>query len=241
MITKEEREELAKLVAKADGEWRIWAIGDLVIANDIGDWAGEFTDEVYTRLAVAAVNAAPKLLAALDAETARADALERRVADVEEDALCDAWEAQAWQPLATAPKDGTWIVGLRRPPVGREREPFEMPAVLVQWRDFPGRWSDGIEGHSWDDELVGWRALPKSTVVSRSVAKRLKETGRPAAPTWRTMETAPLDGTPVLVHTGLRNGIPHIEVMRFHGFLAIPSALPRLADWRWMPIPEGGL
>jgi len=186
-----------------------------------------------------------RVLDALDAETARADALERRVADVEEDALCDAWVAQAWQPFATAPKDGTWIVGLRKPPVGREREPYEMPAVLVQWRDYPGRWSDGIEGHSWDDDLAGWRPLPKSTVVSRSVAKRLKETSRPAAPTWRTMETAPLDGTPVLVHTGprgFRNGVPHIEVMRFHGFLAIPSALPDLlAHWRWMPIPEGGL
>lgn len=63
-----------------------------------------------------------------------------------------------------------------------------------------------------------------------------------AAAQWRTMDTAPLDGTPVLVHKGFykegsRKGCPRLEVTQFHGFLAVPSELPYVAHWRWLPIP----
>lgn len=60
-----------------------------------------------------------RVLDALDAETARADALERRVADVEEDALIARsrlkkriaeLEQQKWRKMEDAPRDGAWIL-----------------------------------------------------------------------------------------------------------------------------------
>lgn len=68
-----------------------------------------------------------------------------------------------------------------------------------------------------------------------------REPGFPS--TWQPIATVPLDGTDVLVHMGFfkhgwHKGRPHIEVMRFHGFVVIPSEASTVAHWRWMHIPE---
>jgi hypothetical protein len=63
------------------------------------------------------VETVTRVLDALDAETARADALERRVADVEEDALIARSrletriaELEQQRKMEDAPRDGTWIL-----------------------------------------------------------------------------------------------------------------------------------
>lgn len=76
MITKEERAELRELTKAADGEWRVLSPGELVFANDATNWAGSTEREEYTVLAIAAVNAMPVLLDALDAADERIAGLE---------------------------------------------------------------------------------------------------------------------------------------------------------------------
>jgi len=78
------------------------------------------------------------------------------------DVLAALVAAESWQPMETAPKDGTWVLGRLRPLVEREREPFEVPAVVVQWR--ADGWTDGHDGYTWNDELTGWRAIPRGEV-----------------------------------------------------------------------------
>jgi hypothetical protein len=78
--------------------------------------------------------AALEVLARLDIEKARADAAERRVAELEAE--------RQWRPIETAPKDGTRIL-LYRPDVRGEHI-----EIMVE-----GYWSN-LPGHSYG---IGWR------------------------------------------------------------------------------------
>lgn len=77
-ISKEERAELRELTKAANGEWRVLAPGELVFANDVTNWVGSTERQGYTTLAIAAVNAMPVLLDALDAADARIAELEKQ-------------------------------------------------------------------------------------------------------------------------------------------------------------------
>jgi len=125
MVSKEERAELAKLAAEAAKQgWNFSDPGDLGFAD-------------YVPLIAAAVNAAPKLLDALDASDERIVELEteqgelrRALATAREDAsemekkaIAEGSEALAlraevaalkaaaqWRKMEDAPRDGTWII-----------------------------------------------------------------------------------------------------------------------------------
>ena len=134
MITKEEREELAGLLEKAKVYPLPWeAHGDgygdnLIFSADENqeDHVAEFTGAHSCDLAVAAVNAAPRLLAALEAAEARIAELESKEASAIGHALDFATEADevprlkariaeleaaaAWKPIEGAPEGPDLLV-----------------------------------------------------------------------------------------------------------------------------------
>lgn len=101
MISKEERAELRELTKAADGEWRVLSPGELVFANDATNWAGSTERQEYTTLAIAAVNALPKVLDALDAADERIAGLESEAKHWRESAL--AWAH--WAASVTGESD----------------------------------------------------------------------------------------------------------------------------------------
>ena len=120
MITKEERAELRELVGAANGEWRVLAPGELVFANDVTNWVGSTERQEDTVLVIAAVNAMPVLLDALDAADERIAGLEARNETLLVDAaakieslksrIAELEAAAQWRPMDTAPRDGTKVL-----------------------------------------------------------------------------------------------------------------------------------
>lgn len=128
-ISKEERAELRELIEQA-AMWPLpWeAHGDgysdnlVFSANDAQeDYLAEFTGRHGCDLAVAAVNAAPKLLASLDAADTALATLQKRIAELE--------AAAQWRPMDTAPRDGSRVL------VGNGRNsPVFARFIDRQWR-----------------------------------------------------------------------------------------------------------
>lgn len=90
------------------------------------------------QLLIEAVNALPELLSALDAQTAEIARLTARC-DARGEQIERLREAQAWQPIETAPKDGRTILLGRRNSLGN-------------WRTMRGQWmSAEYIAEYWDD------------------------------------------------------------------------------------------
>jgi hypothetical protein len=58
-----------------------------------------------------------------------------------------------WQPIETAPKDGTWILVF---------ENHEKPLDTVMWNHFYGLWRNGYNDHA--SYPTHWQPLPEPPV-----------------------------------------------------------------------------
>ncbi len=122
-----------------------------------------------------------------------------------------------WQPIATAPKDGTPILVL----CAAEDEP-----AVVEWEPFSGAWRHAPA------YIDGALLLPRVWMPI------------PVAPPWQPIATAPKDGTPVFVHQRDRWHVPMVAFYVPNGRSQVSGrwmlvGVGRCADelTHWMPIP----
>jgi len=153
-ISKEERlalEDLIHDVSKGDPNFPHWEYDrsnpfedSEVIAHSPVDGSckiGSFESKWHTELAVAAVNAAPKLLSSLRS-------LEKRVAELE--------ASQSLRPMDTAPHDGNPIIG-----ISKSGCVYKITHYVVLWEGPSWTDSDFVDHDA--SEFIGWMPFPKLT------------------------------------------------------------------------------
>jgi DNA-directed RNA polymerase subunit RPC12/RpoP len=248
MISKEERAELRELVGAANGEWRVLAPGELVFANDVTNWVGSTERQEDTALVIAAVNAMPVLLDALDAADERIASLEARIAE-EGDGFYTCARCGERKHKSNGGDPGVYCdacslrmglehtIDVQKSRIAELEDAEEQRTVEEKRHEAQfyvceecGERKHNSNGGT-DDEACD------QCVEIRLLNARIAELE--AATQWRPMDTVPTDGTHVVVFMGFRNGAPQFGTRRY----LAPPMLGRSTYWRWLPIPalpEGG-
>lgn len=92
---------------------------------------------------MAAANATPRILDALDAADVRITELEA---------------AAQWRTMDTAPRDGTWVFALLTYHDGLPARFWEPPAIAVRWDSADGEWRDDRGVRKGD--IAAWLPAP---------------------------------------------------------------------------------
>lgn len=127
-----------------------------------------------------------------------------------------------WQPIETAPKDGTTVL-VRSPD-------WDEPGVeIARFLEFEGDPDPGQWWPAWDERSEALEGVTEWAPI-------------PGANDWQPIETAPRDGSDILIETRSREG--GVALVVWDSDLPEPAFIDETGDsyfdaTGWQPLPKG--